>query len=122
LICNRQQQRNVVENVVEGALLQPQLAFARVQHLATDCVFLRMLESCMDYAEVYTVNSKGILQPQLAFAAACVAAMFHECTRVLILLLAGGIAAGGSSHRRLVPLLRAPQNSDAWCAQPACTV
>jgi hypothetical protein len=61
------------------------------QHFVTLCVFLGMLESCMDYAEVYTVNSKGILQPQLAFAAAFVAAMFHACTRVVLLLLAGGI-------------------------------
>jgi hypothetical protein len=79
------------------------------QHFVTLCVFLGMLESCMDYAEVYSVNSKGILRPQLAMAAAIVACTFKACTRVIVLLLAGGIGIlRPYSVDRQVVLLGAP--------------
>ena len=60
------------------------------QHLVTLCVGLGMLESCLDYADFYTVNSSGFLSPALTMAGIAAAATFHTCVRASILLLARG--------------------------------
>jgi hypothetical protein len=60
------------------------------QHLVTLCVTLGMIESCMDYADVYSVNSSGFMRPIVTVAAIAVSCMFKTIVRLTVLLLARG--------------------------------
>lgn len=63
---------------------------AAPQHLITICVLLGMVEACMDYADVYSVNSSGFVTPALTVAAALTASLFKTWVRLTVLLLARG--------------------------------
>jgi Lung seven transmembrane receptor len=60
------------------------------QHLVTVCVTLGMAESCLDYADVYSINSTGFMTAGLTVATITTACLFKTAVRVTVLLIARG--------------------------------